>query len=161
MNDDLILTEQAKTELEAELKERKTKIAKKIAKDLEESREAGDLSENSWHDAMVEKRDQNNMRIKELEDMLRRTKVVAGQEGSNKVAMSTSFEVEITMPGSPSPVLRTFTMVPATQANPLEGKISIESPLGKILMGHKEGDKVEFEQPDGKKATYSIKNFTE
>ena len=161
MTEDLILTPEAKAELEAELKERTTKIKRKIAKELQESRASGDLSENSWHDAVIEKRDQNDKRIKDLDDMLRRAKVVQSQKGSHKVAIGTSFEAEVYLPGAKQPVMKTFTMVPATQANPVEGKISIESPLGKALLGHKEGDKVEFKQPDGKISTYHIKNFTQ
>lgn len=161
MGDDLILTLEAKAELEAELKERTGKIKKQIAKELEESRNSGDLSENSWHDAVIEKRDQNDKRVKELHEMLRRAKVVKSQEGSHKVAIGTAFEADVYMPGVKDPVMKTFSMVPATQANPHEGKISIESPLGKALMGHVEGDKVDFKQPDGKIAKYRIKNFTE
>jgi transcription elongation factor GreA len=159
MSDDIILTLEAKLELEQELLHRTTEGRKEVADELERSRQEGDLSENSAHDEAIQKRDHNELRIKEIEQMLRNAVIIEENENSVKIGMGKSFEVEIEVAGNSSKILKTFTIVPATQANPLEGKISMESPLGVALLGHKQGDKINFTQPDGKEATYFIKNL--
>jgi transcription elongation factor GreA len=159
MADPIILTPEAVKELENELLERTTKQRETIATELEESRAAGDLSENSWHDSVIEKRDQNEKRISEIEEMIRTAKVVQPQDDAHKVTIGMSFEVEVEDDDTKEKTMKSFTMVVATQANPLEGKLSNDSPIGKILMGKKEGESVEFTQPNGKKMIYHIQKF--
>jgi transcription elongation factor GreA len=116
MADQISLTPEAVKELETELQNRMTVLREEIAAELEESREAGDLSENSWHDSIIEKRDQNEMRIKEIEETLRNAKIVQPQDDASKITMGMSFEIEIEDTDTKAKTMKSFTMVPATQA---------------------------------------------
>jgi transcription elongation factor GreA len=144
----LYLTPEGKEKLDAELKElisRRPGLARRI----EAAKELGDLSENAeYHDA----KDEQGLvesRIRELENMLRHSAVVAKKEGgtigmgSQIIAMLNGKE-------------KKYEIVGTNEAKPLEGKISNESPLGKAFLGHKIGDTVEVQTPTGKNA-YEIK----
>jgi transcription elongation factor GreA len=134
------LTAEGKAELEQELKDL---IAQRpvIAERLATARAFGDLSENQeYSDARAEQKTVEN-RIAEIEDTLKNAAIIKTRK-SDKVNIGST--VNITMSGKKF----TYTVVGPVEANPLEGKISHESPIGKELLGRKVGEDFKF---NGKK----------
>lgn len=134
------LTAAGKKELEAELEELiagRPAIAEKIAT----ARSFGDLSENEEYSSARNEQKVAENRIAEIQEILKNAKVIRGGK-KDKVALGAT--ISLTLSGRKME----YTLVGPTEANPLEGKISNESPIGKALMGHKAGDTFEF---NGKK----------
>ena len=130
------LTAEGKAELEQELKDL---IAQRpaIAERLATARAFGDLSENQeYTDARAEQKTVEN-RIAEIEETLKNATVIKTRK-SDKVNIGST--VNITMSGKKF----TYTVVGPVEANPLEGKISHESPIGKELLGRKVGEDFKF-----------------
>lgn len=143
------ITDEGRQELEAELEDlkgRRGAIADKIA----EARDYGDLTENSEYDTAREEQGLVESRIAEIEDILLNAEIIKSSKGS-KVALGT--KVEIKTKGKKTTV--TYTVVGPVEADPLEGKISNESPIGEALMGKKVGDSVTITTPKGT-TTYEI-----
>lgn len=140
------LTPAGKAELEKELAElisQRPAIAERIAT----ARAFGDLSENQeYTDARAEQKTVEN-RILEIQETLKNSVLIKAPRKTDKVAIGST--VEITMGGKKF----TYTVVGPVEANPLEGKISHESPIGKELLGRKVDESFTF---NGKKVT--IKN---
>ena len=141
------ITTEGKKELEAELdqlKARRGDIADKIA----EARDYGDLSENAEYDAAREEQGLVESRIAEIEDILMNAELI---KGGSKTKVSLGSIVELKT-GKKSV---TYTVVGPVEANPLEGKISNESPIGEALFGKKVGDSATITTPKGD-VTYEI-----
>lgn len=135
------ITEEGKQELEAELEELKSRrggIADKIA----EARDFGDLSENAEYDSAREEQGLVESRIAEIEDILLNAEIIKAKKGS-KVSLGSKVELKT---GKKSAA---YTVVGPVEADPLEGKISNESPIGLALMGKKVGDKATIKTPKG------------
>ncbi len=134
------LTPAGYAELEKELAElvaQRPAIAERIAT----ARAFGDLSENQeYTDARTEQKNVEN-RIIEIEDTLKNAVLIKTRK-SDKVSIGST--VEINMAGKDF----TYTIVGPVEANPLEGKVSHESPIGKLLLGRKTGEEFDF---NGKK----------
>lgn len=144
-NHEYYLTEEGKAKLQLELEELKGPRRTELAARLREAIQQGDLSENA--DYSKAKEDQAFMegRIQELEMLLSRAVIIS--KGGNKggvigVGSTITIEEEGREPLK-------YYLVGAQEANPREGKISNESPIGQALLGHKEGDLVEAETPAG------------
>ena len=120
-----------------ELKARRPELAEKIAT----ARSYGDLSENEDYSAARGEQKVVEGRILEIEDILLHAKIIKSGK-KEKVAMGSVVTLE--SDGKKN----TYTLVGAVEANPLEGKISNESPIGKAIFGHKAGESVDF---NGKK----------
>jgi transcription elongation factor GreA len=141
------ITEAGKRELEAELealKGRRGEIADKIA----EARNYGDLSENAEYDTAREDQALVESRVAEIEDILANAEIIQAGTG-NKVVLGST--VELKNDGKSV----TYSVVGPVEADPLEGKISNESPIGEALMGKKVGDTVTITTPKGS-TTYEI-----
>lgn len=135
------ITKEGKKELQAELeklKSRRGEIAIKIA----EARDYGDLSENAEYDAAREDQGLVESRIAEIEDIILNADVI---KGGKKSAVSLGSKVELKN-GRKTIV---YTVVGPVEANPLEGKISNESPIGMALFGKKVGEKAAVTTPKG------------
>ena len=142
MNKKYNITIGGKEELEKELgalKSRRKEIAEKIV----EAREFGDLSENAEYDAAREDQGITETRISEIEEILLHATIIKSG-GKTKVGLGSTVELKL---GNKTPV---YTIVGPVEANPLEGKISNESPIGVALMGKRVDDSVEIETPKGK-----------
>ncbi len=137
--------------LKKELEYFKGRERRKIAKRLKEAKELGDLSENSEYQEARNDKTILDQKINQLEEILRNAEVIKKLGKSNKVQIGS--QVEIRKDG----VKTVYTIVGSNEANPFEGKISYESPLGKELLGSKVGDDVVFETPGGKKVLKIIK----
>ncbi|MDB5176908.1 MAG: greA [Candidatus Saccharibacteria bacterium] len=135
------ITDEGKKELEtelAELKSRRGAIAEKIA----EARDYGDLSENAEYDSAREDQGLVESRIAEIEDVLLNAEII-GVSKSTSVKLGSKVEVKT---GKKS---FTYHVVGPVEANPGEGKISNESPIGLALMGKKLGDTAMITTPKG------------
>ncbi|QRN83397.1 transcription elongation factor GreA [Chloroflexota bacterium] len=144
MNETKYLTPEGKAKLEAELKELKTTGRVELAERLKHAISMGDLSENAdYHKA---KEDQGFMegRIQELEAILNNSKVIEAKANYDEVALG----ARVTIKEADYPE-ETYHLVGVNEANPREGRISHESPIGKALIGHKSGDTVNAILPNG------------
>lgn len=142
------LTPEGKEKLERELREL---IAKRpeISARIGRAKEMGDLKENAdYHDA----KDEQGMmesRIREIQDIFTQAEVVK-KGGSGSITLGSKITV---MANGKE---KEYEIVGGNEANPLQGKISNESPLGRALLGHKQGESVEVSLPAGK-MIYEIK----
>lgn len=137
------LTPEGKQELETELEElraRRGEVAEKIAI----ARDFGDLSENAEYSAAKEEQSQVESRIAEIETILQNSSIIKKAKSNGKVVVGTT--VDLKSNGKAA----TYTVVGPVEADPLEGKISNASPIGKALLNQKVGDKVTIETPKGK-----------
>ena len=140
------LTMEGKAKLEAELAELKSTKREEIAEKIKIARSYGDLSENSEYDEAKNEQAIIEARIAQLDAMLKNAKVLDDDEvTTDKVSVGSKirlkdieFDEEVE-----------YSIVGSTEANPDEGKISDESPIGKGLMGRSVGDVVEIEVPSG------------
>ena len=145
------LTPEGEAKLKAELAELTGRRREELAQRLRSAIQMGDLSENAdYHKA---KEDQAFLegRIQEVEAVLR-TAVIIEKKYSDTVTVGSSVTIQ---EGSFPP--ETYHVVGAKEADPRNGKISNESPIGRALMDHKVGDVVETETPDGKIALKILK----
>ena len=137
------ITKIGKKELEAELAQLISE-RKAVAEDVATARDFGDLRENSEYDAARKKQGWAESRIAEIENILQNAEIIGGGE-KGKVGLGNSVSLKNLDNGK----IVKYTMVGAVEANPLEGKISNESPIGVQLMGKKLGEEVEITTPKG------------
>lgn len=151
VNQKVQLTLTGYNELVKELEELKGKLPAAIDR-VAKAREFGDLSENAEYHAARE--DHANMvgRIDELEDIINRANIMPTTTSTTQVGVGSKVQVEI------NGTAHTFVIVGEWEADPAQKKISHESPLGRALMGHKAGEKVEVDAPAGK-VIYHIKEI--
>lgn len=142
------LTKDGKKALEEELENliaQRPAIIERVAT----ARAFGDLSENEEYSSARSEQKTVENRILEIEDILKNAKIIKAA-GHSKVAMGATVKVKVN-----GKTEQTFSIVGPVEANPLEGKISDQSPIGKALMGKKEGETAEMTTPKGK-TTYLI-----
>ena len=130
------LTAEGKKELEAEL-EKLIKSRPEIAEKIATARAFGDLSENEEYSSARNEQKIAESRILEIQDILKNAKVI---RGGKRTKIDLGATCELDFGGSK----KTYTLVGPTEANPLEGKISNESPIGKALLGRKAGESFDF-----------------
>lgn len=141
------ITNAGKAELEAELevlKSRRGSIADKIA----EARDYGDLSENAEYDAAREEQGLVESRVAEIEDILQNAEII---KANKKSTIGLGSKVEL----KNGTKKINYHIVGPVEANPIEGRISNESPIGVALVGKKEGDKAVVSTPKGE-ISYTI-----
>jgi transcription elongation factor GreA len=154
MTQQTYLTAEGAEELRRELDELLTVRRPALAEKLTEAVAQGDLKENAdYHDAK-EKMSFMEGRIKYLENVLRSAVVIDGAASSDEVGLGC--KVTIVEDGSKDE--ETYTIVGAAEANPREGKISNESPIGSALLGRKVGEKVKVNTPAGT-MTFKVKKI--
>jgi transcription elongation factor GreA len=140
--------------LKEELEERRTIKRQEIAGRLEEAKALGDLSENTEYTAAKEAQAFNEGRILELEQIIKESALIKPtRKGQKKVRIGSLVETKL-MSGRSSNK-QVFAIVGSHEADPAQGKISNESPLGKAFLDRQVGDIIEIETPKGK-AKYKI-----
>jgi len=132
-------------ELKKELKERKTSLRQQIAKRIQEAQTQGDISENLEYTAAKEAQAFNEGRILELENLVRNAIVISKKRRKDIVQVGSQIVVK-----DEKGKKIEFNIVGSEDANPLEGKISNESPMGRSFLGHKAGDEINVQTPKGK-----------
>ena len=147
MKKTLQITEDGKKELELELEGLKSQRGA-IAEKISNARDFGDLSENAEYDAAREEQGLVESRIAEIEEILLNAEIISGGS-KTKVGLGSKVELKT---GDNTKV---YTVVGPVEADPLEGKISNESPIGVALFGKKVGDSATITTPKGE-LTYEI-----
>ncbi|MEK7218119.1 MAG: transcription elongation factor GreA [Patescibacteria group bacterium] len=148
-DDQTLVTKEGLKKLKDELEELKTVRRAELAQRLKEAISYGDLSENSEYEEAKNEQAFVEGRILELEQKIKNAKII-----SDKRMMGRGKEVDI---GSTVTVANMtdgdepekYTIVGSTEADPLEHKISNESPMGKALIGRRKGENVEISSPSG------------
>ena len=148
MAQDIVLTKEGYEELTQKLKVLKSEGRSEIAEKLKVARSFGDLSENSEYDEAKSEQAKLEAEINDIEAILSRATIIDEAENANSevVHLGSIVTIKEATKGAKE---RTYTITGFAQANPTEGKISDESPVGKALLGHKVGDKVVVEAPRG------------
>ena len=141
-----ILTYAGLKQYEDELQNLKVFKRKEVAQKIKEAREQGDLSENAEYDAAKDEQRDIELRIEELEKLLKNAEVVVEDEiDLDKINVGCTVKVyDVTYDEEME-----FKIVGSTEANSLEGKISNESPVGQALMGRKVGETADVETQAG------------
>lgn len=133
-------------ELKKELEERKTVLRQQISQRIQEAQTQGDITENAEYTEAKEAQSFNEGRIMELENLIKNAVVVQGKpERKSTVQIGSQIVVK-----DKKRQKFEFTIVGSVDSNPIEGKISNESPLGQAFLDHKQGDEVEVLTPRGK-----------
>ncbi len=145
----VVITYDGLKKMEQELELLKTVKRKEVAEKIKEARGQGDLSENAEYDAAKEEQGEIESRIVQLENLLRNAEVIDEDVlkmdvvnlGSKVTVLDVEFDEEME-----------YTIVGSTEADPMNGRISNESPLGVALLGQKLGATVMADTPDGEVA---------
>ena len=141
-----VITDEGLKKLEAELEELKTVKRKEVAEKIKVALGYGDLSENSEYDEAKNEQAIIEGRIAEIENQLKNVRVLDKAEiGTENVHIGST----VTVREKGKKAKETYRIVGSTEADPLGGRISDESPIGKALLGHRKGDEVEVETPGG------------
>jgi len=148
-----ILTYEGLKALEDELQDLKLNRRKQVAAKIKEAREQGDLSENAEYDAAKDEQREIELRIEEIDKILKNAEVV-DEEDVDMDAISIGCTV--TLRDIEFDEEMVYKIVGSTEADCLNGKISNESPVGVALIGSKEGDQIEVETPAGEIIKYEI-----
>lgn len=143
------MTAEGLAPLEAELRQLRTVDRHAVIKAISEAREHGDLSENAEYHAAREKQSFIEGRISELEDIISRADVI---DISKMSGTTVRFGAFVTLADDDTDEENTYQVVGPYEANLAKGKISVQSPLGRALIGKTVGDSVEVITPGGGKA---------
>lgn len=146
MADEFVLTQAAVDELTAELKYLRTTRRSEVAEKIKEAKSFGDLSENSEYDEAKSEQGKLEAQITEIEYTLQHVKII-DESALTTDTVHVGSKVTLTIKSTGMQVH--YHIVGSPQADPLSGKLSDESPVGKGVLGHKVGDIVEIETPSG------------
>lgn len=135
--------------LKEEYARRTGALRSEIALRIKEAKEQGDLSENAEYSEAKEAQSLNEGRVEELKQILDNAVVITGAGKNGIITVGSSISVQT--PGG----ARDFVIVGAAEADPAQGRISNESPLGSAFIGHKKGDAIAVRTPKGEN-TYTI-----
>src|SRR3954447_554472 len=130
------LTKEGVEELEAELKQLMS-ARSEIADRIKTAREFGDLSENAEYQTARSEQERNEARIAEVEHILHNVEIIKKPKGDGKVQLGSTVKLK-------NGDIKQFQVVGTVEADPLNGKISDESPIGRALLGKKLGESVEI-----------------
>jgi transcription elongation factor GreA len=140
------LSKEGYDNLKAELRDLMTRGRKEIARQIDEARSHGDLSENAEYDAAKEAQGKMETRISELEKTLANSRVLDGKNIDNSKAYVLS---TVSILNRKTQKEMQYTLVSKAEADFNKGKISVDSPIGKALMGKSKGDVVKVKVPAG------------
>ena len=133
------LTERDVQKSQQEIEHRKLVVRKEAIEAVKEARAQGDLSENFEYYAAKRHKNQNESRIRYLERMLKTADIVTDTSREDEVGMDDIVEVEFEEDGE----IEKYKLVTSIRGNSMENRVSIESPVGRALKGHKVGDRVQ------------------
>ena len=148
---DIVLTAEGRQKLIDELEWREGDLTKQIVERIKTARDFGDLSENSEYDDAKEEQAKNAARIAEIQSILANAKDAETVDHTLTVSIGCTVDLV-----DGDGVAVTVTLVGTTETNSLEHKISNESPVGRAIIGHGEGETVEVVTPSGKRRVYTI-----
>lgn len=130
--------------IKEEIEYRKLVVRKKELEAVKEARAQGDLSENFEYKAAKQDKNRNESRIRYLERMLKNARIVSDESKEDEVGINNT----VTIYYEEDDETERYRLVTSVRGNSMEGLISIESPMGKALLGHKAGDRVMIRTSD-------------
>jgi len=140
------ITEEGLKKLKEELHQLETYERPSISKQIAEARDKGDLSENAEYDAAKEAQGLLEMRIAKLKDTVANSRIIdESRIDTSKVQLLNKVKIK----NLKNKATMTYTLVPESEANLKEGKISISTPIAKGLLGKVVGDQVDIQVPSG------------
>lgn len=146
------ISEEGLEKLKKQLEELKTVKRQEIAERLEEAKKMGDLSENAEYTEAREAQEFNEREIAELEELIKKAVVIGKPKDKDEIQIGSTFIAK--SHGKE----HQFTIVGSEEADPVSGKISNESPLGKSFLGKKKGDEARVKTPKGE-VKYTIEKI--
>ena len=132
------LTENDVKKIREEIEYRKLVVRKEALEAVKEARAQGDLSENFEYHAAKKDKNINESRIRYLERMLKNARIVSDKSGDDEVGLNNTVQVYF----EEDDETEEYKLVTSIRGNSMKGLISIESPLGKAILGHRVGDRV-------------------
>lgn len=132
------LTEEDVKKIQEEIEHRKLVVRKEAIEAVKEARAHGDLSENFEYYAAKKDKNKNESRIRYLEKMLKNASIVKDESDSDEIGLNNTVEVMF----EDDDTTETYRIVTSIRGNSMMNLISIESPIGKALLGHRVGDRV-------------------
>jgi len=147
LNDkDLVLTREGRQKLEIELDDLKTVHRREVNERIRQAKEFGDISENAEYEAAKQEQAFVEGRIMRVESMIRNARIIEDSDyAADEAHLGASVKVRDLKGGG----LLEFTLVGSTEADPKNGRLSNESPLGRALIGKKKGETIEVQTPRG------------
>ena len=153
MTREAVITPEGLQKLKDEVEHLTTEKRREVAERIKEAREFGDIAENAEYDDAKNEQALLEGRIAQLEERLRRATVIDEKEvGTDEVTVGSIVHVKDQKSGDS----QKFQIVGSTEADPLEHKLSNESPIGKALVGKKRNDVVTVEVPRGPRKKLTI-----
>jgi len=137
------LSKEKLEDLKDELEKRSRQTRREIADIISSAKELGDLSENFEYQDAKEQQALNEARVVQLEEMVHNAVLVEKTTGTDLIDLGCTFQVVV------NGIEKTFSLVGSTEADPISGKISNESPLGQAFVGHRVGETVLLSVPSG------------
>lgn len=144
------LTKKDIEKMEQEIEHRKLVVRKEALEDVKEARAHGDLSENFEYKAAKKFKNENESRIRYLERMIKTAQIVEDNSSDNEVGLNDRVKVFFEDDG----LEEEYKIVTTVRSDALNQMISIDSPMGKALLGHRTGDRVQVEVSD--KVSYYV-----
>ncbi|MGO5029426.1 GreA/GreB family elongation factor [Candidatus Agathobaculum pullicola] len=153
MNDEL--TAQDIAMMQKELNHRKLELMPELIEEVKRTRAFGDLSENFEYKAAKQAQNRNRSRIRYLERMIKSARVIEDRAAADEVGLFDKVELYF----EEDDETETIQVVTTVRCDPLQGRISREAPLGKALLGRKQGDRVSVMTEDGDTYTVVIRSI--
>lgn len=150
------LTKSDVEKIEKEIEYRSLIVRKEALKDLNEARAQGDLSENFEYYAAKRERNRNESRIRYLERMLKTAQIVSTESKEDEVGLNNTVELYL----ENRDIVKTYRLVTSIRSDSLKGMISLESPIGKAILGHRVGDRVYVKIDEGRGYYAVIRSIT-
>jgi transcription elongation factor GreA len=151
------VTEEGLRKLKEELHHLKTKERPSISNQIAEARDKGDLSENAEYDAAKEAQGLLELKISKLEDTISNARIIDESKlDLHKVLILSKVKLK----NLANKAELTYTLVPEQEADLKSGKISVDSPIGKGLLGKKVGETAEIKVPSGMVMKFEILNVS-
>ena len=135
------LTKSDIKKMEEEIEHRKLVVRKEALEAVKEARAQGDLSENFEYHAAKKDKNKNESRIRYLEKMIKTAQIIDDESSEDEVGMNNT----VVLYFEEDDECETYRIVTTIRGNSLKGMISIDSPLGKAILGHKVGDRVQID----------------
>lgn len=149
--EEVFMTAEGKKQLEERLKDLKVNGRAEMAEKIRVAREFGDLSENAEYDIAKDQQAKMEAEILEIEAKLRNVQIIDEKVKGDKIDIGSKIEVKELSSG----MVFAYTIMGTHESDPMAGRISNESPIGKALLGHRKGDEVKVMTPAGE-VTYKI-----
>ncbi|KFF27668.1 transcription elongation factor GreA [Chryseobacterium vrystaatense] len=147
------VTKEGQEKMKAELEQLETVERPKITMQIAEARDKGDLSENAEYDAAKEAQGMLEMRISKLKDIIATSKIIdESQLDTSKVSILTTVKLK----NNATNLEQVFTLVPDNESDLKTGRISVNTPIAKGLLGKVIGETADITLPNGNKLSFEV-----